>query len=69
MLTFGGFGSKGRTTYVFALTDGTIVVRCGCFAGTLEEWEAKVKETHGESNYGRSYLTLAKAVREILRKE
>lgn len=69
LLTFGGFGSDGRTTYVFALTDGTICVRCGCFAGMLEEWEAKVKETHGESNYGRSYLTLARAVGEMLGKE
>ena len=31
---------------------------CGCFLGTLEEFEAKVKETHGGNLYGREYLKL-----------
>ena len=37
MLSVGGFGSCGRTTYFFRLSDGRICVRCGCFAGTLDE--------------------------------
>ena len=31
---------------------------CGCFLGTLEEFEAKVKETHGDNLFGREYLKL-----------
>lgn len=31
---------------------------CGCFLGTLEEFEAKVKETHGSNVFGREYLKL-----------
>ena len=63
MLSAGGFGSFGRTTYFFLLSDGRICVRCGCFAGTLDEWAAKVKETHGDSYIARAYLLLIPAVK------
>ena len=63
MLSVGGFGSCGRTTYFFLLSDGRICVRCGCFAGTLDEWAAKVKETHGDSYIARAYLLLIPAVK------
>ena len=63
MLTAGGFGSEGRTTYFFLLASGEIYVRCGCFAGILEAWEAKVRETHGDNTYGRSYSLLIPAVK------
>ena len=63
MLSAGGFGSCGRTTYFFLLSDGRICVRCGCFAGTLDEWAAKVKKTHGDSYIARAYLLLIPAVK------
>ena len=63
MLSVGGRGSCGRTTYFFLLSDGGICVRCGCFAGTLDEWAAKVKETHGDSYIARAYLLLIPAVK------
>ena len=63
MLTAGGFGSVGRTTYFFLLNSGEICVRCGCFADTLEAWETKVRETHGDNAYGRAYLLLIPAVK------
>ena len=63
MLTAGGFGSEGRTTYFFKMKDETINVRCDCFAGTLDEWTAQVNETHGESRLARSYLLLIPAVK------
>ena len=63
MLSAGGFGSQGRTTYFFLLSDGHICVRCGCFAGTLDEWAAKVKQTHGDSQIAKAYLLLIPAVK------
>ena len=62
MLTAGGFGRIRRTTYFFKMKDETINVRCSCFAGTLDEWAAQVRETHGESRLARSYLLLIPAV-------
>ena len=63
MLSVGGFGSCGRTTYFFLMSDGCICVRGGCFAGTLDEWAAKVKKTHGDSYIARAYLLLIPAVK------
>ena len=63
MLSAGGFGSFGRTTYFFLLSDGRACVRCGCFAGTLDEWAAQVKKTHGDSQIAQAYLLLIPAVK------
>ena len=52
-----GLGSRYGTTTIYR-NDGGITVVCGCFLGTLEEFEAKVKETHGGNLYGREYLKL-----------
>ncbi len=62
MLTIGGFGSEERTSYFFLLEDNTVSVRCGCFAGTLDEWKEKVRETHGHSKIAKAYLMAADAV-------
>ena len=61
----GGFGSEGRTTYFFHMADGSICVRCGCFAGNINEWENQVKKTHGNGVLAESYLLIGKAVRAI----
>ena len=57
--TVHGFGSKYRTTTFFRTKAGDIGVRCGCFYGTLEEFRAKVKETHGETKTAKEYLMVA----------
>lgn len=54
-----GFGRECRPTTFFRLKDGGIGVQCGCFYGTLDEFRAKVKETHKESKMGKEYLMLA----------
>lgn len=58
LLQFGGFGSEQRTTYIY-LTDQGIMVRCGCFFGSLEQFRAKVAETHGDNHFAQVYLKLA----------
>ena len=63
MLSAGGFGSCGRTTYFFLLSNGRSCVRCGCFAGTLDEWAAQVKKTHGDSQIAQAYLLLIPAIK------
>ena len=68
MYTAGGFGSEGRTTYFFYMANGGVCVRCGCFAGSIDEWEEKVNKTHGNSVLAKSYLLIGKAVRAICEK-
>lgn len=55
----GGFGSFFRTTTFFRCQDGKVRTQCGCFYGDLDEFRAKVKETHGESKMAKEYLMIA----------
>ena len=61
-LKFEGFGSEHRCTYFFKLTSGKIYVRCGSFAGYIDEFRAQVKETHGNSKFAKGYLKIADLV-------
>lgn len=54
-----GFGRVGRTTTFFHCQDGKLRVQCGCFYGYLDEFRAKVKETHGDGKMAREYLMIA----------
>ena len=65
MYTVSGFGSVGRTTYFFHMVDGSIYVRCGCFAGTIDAWENRVKKTHGFNRYAQAYTMIGAAVRAM----
>lgn len=52
-----------KPTAFFKCKDGHIHVSCGCFSGTLAEFEAKVKDTHGDSKYAKEYLACVEAVK------
>lgn len=58
-----GFGSHNRSTTMFRAKSGNICVSCGCFSGTLQEFESKVKETHGNNKFAREYLALVEAAK------
>ena len=62
-LCFTGLGSCNRNTTFFKCRDGHIHVSCGCFSGNLEEFETKVKETHGDSKYYKEYLACLEVVK------
>jgi peptide methionine sulfoxide reductase MsrA len=45
------------------------MVRCGCFWGTLDEFEKRVIEVHEGSRYEDEYLTEIKKVRKLLEED
>lgn len=47
-------------------TDNGIECNRGCFKGTLEEFEERVKEVHKDNKYGRQYLLLVPFIKERL---
>ena len=57
ILIVGAIGSRNGYTTIFH-TDKGLFVQCGCFKGTLDEFEAKVKETHQGNKRERDYLAL-----------
>ena len=62
ILIVGTIGSRDGYTTIFH-TDKGIFVQCGCFKGTLEEFEAKVKKTHQGNKHERDYLALIEFVK------
>ena len=61
-IAIGPIGSRCGITTVFRTTDG-VKIRCGCFYGSISEFEAKVKETHGDNQYAKEYLALAELLK------
>ena len=58
----GNIGSRNGFTTIF-YTDKGVFVQCGCFKGTLDEFEKKVKETHQGNKHERDYLALIQFVK------
>lgn len=54
-----GFGSEARITTFYKNKDDGISVVCGCFRGTIDEFRAKVEETHRKSKWAKEYLMIA----------
>jgi len=67
-LTIGPIGSRESFT-TFYWTENGISVSCGCFTGKLDEFAAKVDETHGDNRYGKAYKAAIEAVKQIMAAE
>ena len=50
----GPIGSR-CSYFVASLTDNGVMVRAGCFFGTVGEFEQKCAETHGDNEHAREY--------------
>ena len=55
---FDVFGSYGRHTHAYITAENKIEITCGCFRGSIEEFEAKVRKTHGDNQYAHEYLAI-----------
>jgi hypothetical protein len=64
ILRIGPIGSRGDKLLAFATTDG-IVVRTGCFIGTIDDFARAVKKTHGDGFHARQYAAAIAMVREM----
>lgn len=62
-MTIGYLGSRNDYTIFYNCQE--IIVRCGCFCGTIDEFEKKVKETHGDNQYGKDYRDTIEYVKKV----
>ncbi|WP_407478435.1 hypothetical protein, partial [Elizabethkingia anophelis] len=60
---FQNFGSSNRTTTFFKENDSKVKVSCGCFSGSIEEFEKQVIGTHGEGKHAKEYLSIIEVVK------
>ncbi len=62
----GPIGSENDST-TFYKSDSGISVSCGCFYGTLEKFERKVKDRHHGTKYENQYLAAIVCAKSMLR--
>jgi hypothetical protein len=55
-------GSRYDMCYIVQHDHG-LMVNCGCFWGTLAEFEAAVEETHGDNEHGKYYRAVIEAAK------
>ena len=66
---FGEDNSQNQPAYFFRMTDGSICVRCNYFAGTIDEWERRMKKIYAHNYWAKKYLLIGKVVREICERD
>jgi len=72
LLQVGAIGSRDGTTTFFRTKEKEIYVKCGCFEGSIEEFEKKVVTTHAGTKHEKTYklaIELAKAQIELEEEE
>lgn len=57
-ITCGPIGRRGGITTIFRDDKKKVCVNCGCFSGTLDEFEKAAKATHGDTDHGKEYMAL-----------
>ena len=61
-MTAGPIGSRDDVTTAFRTLNGARI-KCCCFYGNIEEFEEKIKGTHGDNKHAKEYLALAELLK------
>lgn len=59
VLVIGAVGSRSDFTTFFRNKDNHILVKCGCFCGTIDKFLEKVEDTHGNGKHALVYKAAA----------
>lgn len=65
-ITVSPIGSEGGCLTAFRQKDNSIIVRRGCFSGSIEEFEGAVNATHGDSKYVEQYKIVIALIKSRL---
>lgn len=60
---FDCFGSVNRHTHAYRTKENNIEIRCGCFRGSIEDFEKRVEETHKGTIYDEQYKAIIKVIK------
>ena len=69
VLVIGPIGSRGGSTTFYLNSYGGINVSCGCFTGSISDFEKAVQETHGESIFAKEYAAAIQLAKIHIRKK
>ena len=60
---FDGFGSCNRHTHAYMTKEKKVEIICGCFRGSIEEFEKKVEEPHSGTVYETQYKSIINVIK------
>ena len=60
---FDCFGSANRHTHAYLTKDNKVEITCGCFKGSIEEFEKKVEKTHSGTVYEKQYKAIINVIK------
>ena len=60
---FDCFGSCNRHTHAYLTKDNKVEITCGCFRGSIEEFEKKVEGTHSGTIYEKQYKAIINVIK------
>jgi carbonic anhydrase/acetyltransferase-like protein (isoleucine patch superfamily) len=60
---FDCFGSENRHTHAYITSDNSIEITCGCFTGTIDEFEAAVHKTHAGNRCEKEYMAIIEVIK------
>ena len=67
ILIIGPLGSRNASATFFRDKYNQILVSTGCYTGTLAEFRKRVKQVHGDNEYGQSYMAAIAYVKKSLK--
>lgn len=62
-LVIGPIGSRNDHTTFYRTASNKIQVSCGCFTGSIDQFLAAAKKTHGDNHHGKMYKMAAELAR------
>lgn len=65
-ILIGAIGSRNDATTFFRLKQGGIGVKCGCFFGTIDEFEKAVHKTHAGNEHEKAYMAAIRMAKEVV---
>ena len=60
---FDCFGSANRHTHAYLTKENKVEVTCGCFRGSIEEFEKQVEKTHKGTDYEKQYKAIINVIK------
>ena len=60
---FDCFGSVNRHTHAYLTKENKVEITCGCFRGSIEEFEKRVEETHSGTIYEKQYKAIIDVIK------
>ena len=60
---FDCFGSYNRHTHAYMTKSGEIEITCGCFKGSINEFEKQVHKTHSGTIYEKQYMAIINVIK------